>query len=230
MVANKTNKEVLSVMSVEKKEILKLFEEKKALLKGHFLLSSGLHSDTYLQCALILQYPEIAEKLARLLVKKILSTYQLINLSTIAAVVSPALGGIIIGQEVARVLGCRAIFTEREEGKMTLRRGFQIKKGEKVLVVEDVITTGGSTQEVINVVKNAGGKVVAVGCLVDRRYEPITGSYRSGGQARLCLSFGEQAKFAYPLAPLLKLEIKNYQSQECPLCKKNISLVKPGSR
>lgn len=192
------------------KDILKIFKSKRALLKGHFLLSSGLHSDTYLQCALVLQYPSLAEKLARLLVKKFLSTYQLINLSTVTTVVSPALGGIIIGQEVARVLGCRAIFTERENGKMTLRRGFQIKKGEKILVVEDVVTTGGSTQEVIDVVKNAGGKIVGVATLVDR----------SGGKI----------KFDYPLVSLLKLEIENYQPQECPLCKKNVPLVKPGSR
>jgi orotate phosphoribosyltransferase len=188
---------------MKKEKILKLFEEKKALLKGHFLLSSGLHSDTYLQSALVLQYPDLAGKLARLIVHKL-------TRSKIDTVVSPALGGIVIGQEVARVLGCRAIFTEREEGKMTLRRGFQIKKEEKVLVVEDVITTGGSTQEVINVVKNAGGKIVAVGCLVDR----------SGGQV----------KFDYSLISLLKLKIKNYQSQRCLLCKKNIPLVKPGSR
>jgi len=202
--------------------MLKLFEEKGALLKGHFLLSSGLHSDTYLQCALILQHPKLAEKLARELVKSLKLKVKSLR---IEAVVSPALGGIVIGQEVARVLGCRAIFTEREKVrgnhfKMTLRRGFQIKKNERVLVVEDVITTGGSTQEVINAVRNAGGKIVAVGCLIDRRYEPITGSYRSGGQA----------KFDYPLVSLVKLEIENYDPQECPLCKKNIPLVKPGSR
>ncbi len=200
---------------MEKEKILNLFTEKKALLKGHFLLSSGLHSDTYLQSALVLQYPDLAGKLARLLVKKILSTYQLINLSTIDVVVSPALGGIVIGQEVARVLDCRAIFTEREKVrgnhlKMNLRRGFQIRKGEKVIVAEDVITTGGSTQEVINAVKNRGGKVVAVVCLVDR----------SGGQV----------KFDCPLISLLKLEIANYPPQECPLCRKNIPFVKPGSR
>lgn len=192
------------------KEILEIFESRKALLKGHFLLSSGLHSDTYLQCALVLQYPDLAEKLARLLVKKFVLTYQPINLSTIQLVLSPALGGIVIGQEVARVLGCRAIFTERENGKMTLRRGFQIKKGERVLVVEDVITTGGSTQEVIDVARNAGGKVVEVAALVDR----------SGGQAQ----------FECPLISLLKLEIENYEPQSCLLCKRNLPLVKPGSR
>lgn len=205
---------------MKKEKILNLFTEKKALLKGHFLLSSGLHSDTYLQCALVLQYPDLAEKLARLLVKKILSTYKLINLSTIDAVVSPALGGIVFGQEVARVLQCRAVFTEREEGKMTLRRGFRTKKNEKVLVVEDVITTGGSTQEVINVVKNAGGRVVGIACIIDRTGLIGLPKRRGGGQV----------KFDYPLISLLKLKIKNYQSQECLLCKKNIPLVKPGSR
>ncbi len=202
------------------KEILRIFETKKALLNGHFLLSSGLHSDTYLQCALILQYPDLAEKLARLLVKKFLSTYQPINLSTLVTVISPALGGIVIGQEVARALKCRAIFTERENGRMALRRGFQINKGEKVLVVEDVITTGGSTQEVIDVVRNADGQVVGIAALVDR----------SGGKIRLRLDFGGQAKFKFPLVSLVKLGIENYKPQECPLCKKNIPLVKPGSR
>lgn len=200
------------------KDILKIFKSKRALLKGHFLLSSGLHSDTYLQCVLVLQYPDLAEKLARKLVTRLRGDR--VTWSKIDAVVSPALGGIIIGQEVARVLGCRAIFTERENEKMILRRGFQIKKGEKILVVEDVVTTGGSTQEVIDVVRNAGGKIVAIGCLVDRRYEPVTGSYRSGGKI----------KFDYPLVSLLKLEIENYQPKNCHLCKKNIPLVKPGSR
>ncbi len=217
---------------MKKEKILKLFTEKKALLKGHFLLSSGLHSDTYLQSALVLQYPDLAGKLARQLIAD--CRLQIADLK-INTVVSPALGGIVIGQEVARVLGCRAIFTEREKVrgnhlKMNLRRGFQIKKGEKVIVAEDVITTGGSTREVINAVKNRGGKVVAVVCLVDRRYEPITGSYRSGGQARLRLGFGGQVKFDYPLISLLKLEITNYQPQECPLCRRNIPFIKPGSR
>jgi len=209
------------------KGILKIFKGKKALLKGHFLLSSGLHSDTYLQCALALQYPDLAEKLASLLVKKFLSTYQptclavrRVNLSTIGLVVSPALGGIVIGQEVARVLGCRAIFTERENGKMTLRRGFQIKKGEKILVVEDVITTGGSTKEVIDAVRNAGGEIVGIACIIDRT--GLIGLPKRQG--------GGQVKFDYPLISLLKLEIENYAPQNCPLCKKNIPLVKPGSR
>jgi len=200
------------------KGILKIFKGKKALLKGHFLLSSGLHSDTYLQCALALQYPDLAEKLARKLVTRLHGDR--VTRSKIDAVVSPALGGIVIGQEVARVLGCRAIFTERENGKMTLRRGFQIKKGEKILVVEDVITTGGSTKEVIDAVRNAGGEIVGIACIIDRT--GLIGLPKRQG--------GGQVKFDYPLISLLKLEIENYAPQNCPLCKKNIPLVKPGSR
>ncbi|MEW6556925.1 MAG: orotate phosphoribosyltransferase [Elusimicrobiota bacterium] len=185
---------------------LKLVKEKKALLIGHFLLSSGLHSDKYIQCAKVLQYPNIAEQLAKALIKKILSTYQLINLSTVSCVISPAIGGIVIGQEVARQLNCRAIFCERENGVMKLRRGFEIKKGENCLVVEDVITTGGSTNEVMEVVKKAGGKIAGMATIIDR---------------------SQLKNFAISL---LKLKIKTYKPETCPLCKKGIPLVKPGSK
>jgi orotate phosphoribosyltransferase len=186
-------------------KIKNIFKKNKALLEGHFILSSGLHSDTYFQSALILQHPKIAQKLAKLLAKEILS-----KVPDIEVVVSPALGGIVIGQEVARQLKCRAVFCERVEGKLTLRRGFDIAKGEKVLVVEDVITTGLSTNEVIEAVKKFEGNVVAVASLVDR----------SGGKV----------DFGVPRFSLLSLEVKSYKPEECPLCKKGLEAVKPGSR
>ena len=139
----------------------KLFKAKKALLEGHFLLTSGLHSDKYMQCAKILQYPDITEKIANMLIKKM-------KAKKIDVVVSPAIGAIVIGQELARQLKCRAIFCERENGAMMLRRGFEIKKNEKCLVVEDVITTGGSVKEIINIIKDCQGIVVGVACIVDR--------------------------------------------------------------
>jgi len=188
---------------MNEKEILKIFEEKKAILDGHFLLSSGLHSNRYIQCALVLQYPDIAEKLAKILAKNLIH-------SKIDVVVSPALGGIIIGQELARQLNSRAIFTERVEEVMTLRRGFEIKKNEKVVVVEDVITTGKSTNEVIEVVKKSGGEVIYIACLVDR----------SGGKI----------KFDYPVVSLLKIDVQTWQKENCPLCKEGKEIVKPGSR
>ncbi|MFH1368540.1 MAG: orotate phosphoribosyltransferase [Elusimicrobiota bacterium] len=186
-------------------QIKQLFEQHKALLSGHFLLSSGLHSDTYFQSALILQHPNEAEKLASALAGKILK-----DIPEIDVVVSPAMGGIIIGQEVAAQIGCRAIFTERVENKMTFRRGFQIEKDEKCLVVEDVVTTGLSTREVVEVIKTLGGSVVAVASLVDR----------SGGKADL----------GAPLFSLLALEVKSYKAEECPMCKEGSQPIKPGSR
>ena len=190
---------------MSQKTIKNIFKKNKALLEGHFILSSGLHSDTYFQSALVLQYPKIAQKLAKLLASEIRSKGIEIDV-----VVSPALGGIVIGQEVARQLKCRAIFCERVEGKLTLRRGFDIAKGEKCLVVEDVITTGLSTNEVVEVVKKIEGNVVAVASLVDR----------SGGKV----------DFGVPRFSLLSLEVKSYKPEECPLCKKGLEAVKPGSR
>lgn len=190
-------------------EIIKIFKENGALLTGHFLLSSGLHSDKYVQCALVLQYPDIAEKLARALVDKINATAHGFRPGL---VISPALGGVIIGQEVARVLGCRAIFTERANGVMALRRGFKISKGEKALVIEDVITTGKSTMEVASAVHNQGGTVTMAAALIDR-------TVKKG-----------QVLFSFPYKGLVELEIKNYSPGDCPLCKKGLPLVKPGSR
>lgn len=190
---------------MESKEVRELFEKENALLSGHFLLSSGLHSDTYFQSALVLQYPELAEMLAIELKYKLQSM-----LSFIDIIVSPALGGIVIGQELGRALECRAIFCERVDGKLTLRRGFEILQKERCLVVEDVITTGLSTHEVISVVKSQGGDVTAVASIVDR----------SGGKA----------DFGVPKYSLLDLNVKTYKPEECPMCKNGIKLIKPGSR
>ncbi|HUU15109.1 MAG TPA: orotate phosphoribosyltransferase [Terriglobia bacterium] len=184
-------------------EILEIFRKDSALLEGHFILSSGLHSDRYLQCALVLQHPHIAEQLCSELAAK------LRNLGA-TVVAAPALGGVIVSHEVARALGVRALFTERQGGAMTLRRGFSLKAGEPVLVVEDVITTGGSTRETMTSVEQAGGKVVGVGALIDR----------SGGAVDL----------GVPVAALVTLKVQNYDPANCPLCKSGIPAVKPGSR
>jgi orotate phosphoribosyltransferase len=186
-------------------EVKELFTKSQALLSGHFLLSSGMHSDTYFQSALVLQYPDIAGRLAEELAAQIKA-----KVGTIDLVVSPALGGIVIGQEVARALGCRAIFCERADGQLALRRNFAINQGERCLVVEDVITTGLSTREVVEVVKASGGDVVSVASLVDR----------SAGKA----------DFGVPRFSLLSLEVKSYKPEECPLCKAGSPVVKPGSR
>ncbi len=188
-------------------KVLKIFEENGALLKGHFLLSSGLHSPRYLQCALVLQHPATAEKLGAELAAKIKADERV---GRIDLVIAPALGGVIVAHEVARALGVRALFTEREDGVMKLRRGFQIDPDERALVVEDVITTGGSTQEVIEVVRQQGGKVVGVGSLIDR----------SGGRVDLSV----------PRHALAVLEVPTYRPEDCPLCREGSAPVKPGSR
>lgn len=186
-------------------EIKQLFEKKNALLTGHFLLSSGLHSDTYFQKNLILQYPNETEKLAAALADIVLK-----EIPDIDVVVSPAVGAVTIGYEVARQIGCRAIFTEREEGKMQLRRGFKIDKDEKCLIVEDICTTGLSTNEVIEVIRGTEGKLAAIALLVDR----------SGGKV----------DFKVPTFSLLQLDVKSYKAEECPMCKAGSVPVKPGSR
>jgi len=184
-------------------EILNIFRQHSALLEGHFVLSSGLHSDRYIQCALVLQYPRVAEQLCTELAAKL----RHLGGSVVAA---PALGGILVAHEVARALSVRALFTERQEGVMTLRRGFSLALGEPTLVVEDVLTTGLSTRETMQCVEQAGGKVVGVGALIDR----------SGGAVDL----------AVPKAALLTLAIQNYKPADCPLCRSGIPAVKPGSR
>ncbi|MFH1478800.1 MAG: orotate phosphoribosyltransferase [Candidatus Omnitrophota bacterium] len=188
---------------MEKGEILKIFEEKNALLSGHFKLSGGLHSKNYLQCALVLQYSDIAG----LLCKKIADFFKKDNIDY---VVAPAIGGIVVSYEVARALGVRSIFTERKDSKMTLRRGFSLTKDDRVLVVEDVITTGLSTKEVIDVVNSFGSKVVGVASIVDRS--------------------GKTIDFGVKSMSLLKLDIPVYQEENCPLCKEGLPITKPGSR
>jgi orotate phosphoribosyltransferase len=184
-------------------EVLRIFRETGALLSGHFLLSSGLHSPVYFQCALVFQHPEHAEKLGQELASRFRD-------GSVDVVVSPAVGGIVVGQEVGRALGVRAIFAERESGQMTLRRGFHIERGERALVVEDVMTTGGSTDDVMEVVEAQGGRVVGVGVVVDRS--------------------GEAVPWQVPVQSLAQLEAVNYHPEQCPLCRDKVPLVKPGSR
>ena len=183
--------------------VLDLFRRVGALLEGHFRLTSGLHSPGYLQCALVLQHPGEAERCGALLADRVR------NLG-IQVVLSPALGGIVIGQEVARALGVRAIFAERQEGKLTLRRGFTLGPGEKVLVVEDVVTTGGSTRETIDVARAAGAAVVGAAAIIDR----------SGGNQ--CLDV--------PFQALATVSLPTYDPASCPLCAAGSPVVKPGSR
>ena len=184
-------------------EIMEIFKKSQALLSGHFRLTSGLHSAHYFQCALVLQHP----RYGHLLAEKIVDYFK--N-KTIEAVISPAVGGIVAGQEVGRQLGIRTIFAERKDGLMQLRRGFQFSPGEKVLVCEDVVTTGGSVFEVIDVVKKHGAEVVGVGFIVDR----------SNGKVQ----------FGIDQYSVIQLETETYQAKECPLCKQNIPIQKPGSR
>jgi orotate phosphoribosyltransferase len=184
-------------------DVRALYESTGALLRGHFRLTSGLHSDTYLQSALVLQRPDDAARLGQALAARF-------RWVAIDVVVAPALGGILVAHEVARALGVRGLFTEREDGRMTLRRGFRIGPGERCLVVEDVVTTGGSTREVMAAVEALGGVVAGVGALVDR----------SGGKADL----------PEPRAALLTLEVPSYRPEDCPLCRAGVPVVKPGSR
>jgi orotate phosphoribosyltransferase len=198
---------------LKREELLKMFESAGAIRHGHFELSSGLHSGTYVQCALVLQYPRFAEKLGQALAA-------LFSDARIEAVVSPAIGGLIIGQEVARALpeakntiggGVPALFVERDaSGMMTLRRGFSLAPDQHVLVVEDVWTTGGSTQEAIRVVEEAGARVVAAGALIDR----------SGGKI----------EFEVEAQSLIQLPIASFEPEDCPLCRQGSIAVKPGSR
>src|SRR4051812_46496929 len=172
-------------------DVLDLFRHSGALLDGHFRLSSGLHSDRYLQSALVLQYPDLAERLGRAL------TEQIRHLQP-TAVLSPALGGIVIGQEVGRALSVRALFAERQDGGLVLRRGFTLSPTDRVLVVEDVITTGGSTRETIAVATAAGARVIGAAAIVDRG--------------------GEGTRLDVPLQSLVRLEVPAYPPETCPLC------------
>jgi orotate phosphoribosyltransferase len=183
-------------------QLLDLYRRSGALLEGHFRLTSGLHSPGYLQCALVLQHPQHAEALGRAIAER---TRELRP----TVVLSPALGGVIIGQEVGRALGIRAIFVERQDGALTLRRGFIIGESDRVLVVEDVVTTGGSTRETMQVARAAGAQVVGAACIVNR-----------GGGTDLGVVF----------VSLVDIDLATYEPDTCPLCAQGLPVVKPGSR
>jgi len=185
-------------------ELWGLFETTGAVLKGHFLLSSGLHSPVYIQCAKLLQHPDLAERVCRTLAEKVR------GLGPVQAVVGPALGGIVVAYELARALGVRGMFAERDNGRMCLRRGFEVSPGERVLIAEDVVTTGRSSLEVAEVVRAAGGNPVGIACLVDRRPDAT--------EPKL------------PVISLLRIELETFSPEECPLCREGVPLVKPGSR
>lgn len=183
--------------------LLKIFYDTNALLKGHFQLTSGRHSNQYFQCAKVLQYPEHTTTICKIIVDYFKDF-------SIDLVISPAIGGIVVGQEVARQLNKKFIFAERENKDLTLRRGFEILKGENILVCEDVVTTGGSVFEVIDIVKNSGANLVGVGMIVDR----------SNGKV----------DFGVPQISTLKMEVLSYLPEECQLCKDGTTAIKPGSR
>jgi orotate phosphoribosyltransferase len=184
-------------------EIIKILQDSKALLEGHFKLRSGLHSNRFFQAALLLQYPDRAEVVCKCLAEK----FKDCGATT---VISPAVGGLIVGQEVARALGVKAIFADKENDELVLKRGFKIEPGEKVLVAEDVVTRGGRVQQTIDLAKKLGADVVGVAVIVDR----------SGGQA----------KFDVPHQSLLKLELETYDPENCPLCKAGLPIERPGSK
>jgi orotate phosphoribosyltransferase len=190
-------------MKLPKEQILEIFRDTKALLEGHFQLTSGMHSPQYFQCARVLQFP----KYLHLLCGEIARHF---GYNEVEVVLSPAIGGIVVGTEVGRMLGARTIFAERKDGKMELRRGFEILPGERVLVVEDVVTTGGSTKEVIDLVKIAKGSLVGTGCIVDR----------SNGKVQF-----DTKQFA-----VLQMEVVAHQPADCPMCKSGSEAIKPGSR
>ena len=188
--------------------ILGAFYQTGAYLRGHFRLTSGLHSPEYLQCALVLQHPKHAERFGQLLAAEFRRLDHALNVGVVAA---PAIGGLIIGHEVARALGARFIFTERDaSGAMALRRGFTLEAGETAVVVEDVVTTGGSSREVIDILNGAGARVIGAGSIIDR----------SGGAVNL----------GVPRVALKTLQVTSYQPDSCPLCAEGQPVVKPGSR
>ena len=181
--------------------VLEQLKASEALLEGHFLLSSGRHSNRYCQCAKLLQYPDRAEKVLAVVAETLKGM-------KIDMVVGPAMGGIIVAYELGRQLGVPAIFTERVDGVMTLRRGFEVKSGQKLLITEDVVTTGKSSLETIEVLKSYGAEVVGIACIADRSAQPLP----------------------YPVFGAVKLNIESWEAADCPLCKEGKPYVKPGSR
>lgn len=181
--------------------VIDMLKETGALQEGHFLLSSGRHSKRYCQCAKLLQYPDKAERVISRITKQIEDMH-------VDAVIGPAMGGIIVAYEIGKQIGRPAMFTERVNGIMELRRSFEINKGEKILIAEDVVTTGKSSYETAQLVKGYGGEVVGIACIVDRSIE----------------------KIEYPVFSAVKFEIETYEPENCPLCKSNIPFIKPGSR
>lgn len=190
-------------MALTDAQILETFKRTEGILHGHFLLTSGRHSDTYMQCAKLFADPKESEMLCGELAERLKEFKP-------DVVVSPAVGGIIMGYEVARKLGVKNLFAERADGKMTLRRGFKLDKGQRVIVVEDVVTTGGSVKEVVELCREAGCDVAAVASIVDR----------SNGKV----------EFGVPYRALLTMEVKSYEVSDCPLCKDGNAPYKPGSR
>lgn len=188
---------------MDRNAVIERFKATGALLEGHFVLTSGLHSANYLQCALLLQHPPEAEEFAREIAKRFID-------ERVELVAAPAIGGIVIGHEVARQLGARFIWTERVDGKMTIRRGFGVTPGERTLVVEDVITTGGSTLETVETLRNAGANVIGAASIIDR----------SSGRADVGVT----------RVALATLDVPAVDQAECELCRQGVPVVKPGSR
>ena len=203
---------------MENLNVRESYEKYGALLKGHFLLSSGKHSQYYLQSARVLEYPEVAEKLAKELAKQIKEAE--IEVDTVC---SPAIGGLLAGYELARALGVRFIFTERVKGEMTLRRGFEVKKGEKVLICEDIITTGGSAMEAAREIETRGGEIVAFAAIANRGVcKRVNGKTQRKKECKL-----PEDK---PFFALDDFDFEVYEPQNCPLCKQGSTPIKPGSR
>lgn len=188
---------------MSRERIIELLKSADAFLQGHFLLTSGKHSNGYVQCAKVLRYPDYAEEIIGYVVEQIKDL-------DIDLIVGPAMGGVIVAYEMGRQMKKEAIFTERVDNEMKLRRGFEIPKGTKVLIAEDVVTTGKSTLETKKVIEELGGEVVAAACMVDRR--------------------SPDQKLDFPVYSSIKLDIETYESENCPICKEGIELVKPGSR
>lgn len=190
-------------MANSEDKVIEILRESEALLEGHFLLSSGRHSEKYCQCAKLLQHPDKAEKVISVIVDKIKDV-------DFDIIVGPAMGGVLVSYELARQTGKPGIFAERVDGKMTIKRGFEVKKGDRVIISEDVVTTGKSSFEVVEVLRKLGAEVVALCCIVDRRAKDV--------------------KTELPIYSAVKLEIESYEKENCPLCAKGVPYVKPGSR